>query len=59
MGLVLFYIFLWKDMKEIFDDYGGGMMSDEKLRFVVVLKKNKYLKLIFFLRYFFEINFEY
>lgn len=58
-GLVLFYTPSRKDMKEIFDDYGGGMTSDEKLRLVVALKKNKYSKLIFSLRHPFEINLEY
>ena len=57
--LVLFYTRSRKDMKEIFDDYGGGLTSDEKLRLVVGLKKNKYSKLIFSLRHPFEINLEY
>ena len=58
-ALVLFYTHLRKDMKEIFDDYGGGLTSDEKLRLVVALKKNKYSKIIFFLRRPLENNVEY
>ena len=46
-------------MKEIFDDYGGGMTSDEKLRVLSGLKRNKYSKLIFSLRHPFEINLKY
>ena len=58
-ALVLFYTPSRKDMKEIFNEYGGGMTSDEKLRLLSALKRNKYSKLIFSLRHPFEINLEY
>ena len=48
-SLVLFYTPSRKDMKEIFDDYGGGMMSDEKLKLLSVLKKINTVFKIYFL----------
>ena len=58
-ALILFCTPSRKDMKEIFDDYGGGMTSDEKLRLLSALKRNEYSKLIFSLRHPFEINLKY
>ena len=48
-SLVLFYTPSRKDMKEIFDDYGGGMMSDEKLKLLSMLKKINTVFKIYFL----------
>ena len=56
--LVLFYTPSRRDMKEVFDDYGGGLTSHEKLKLLGGLKKKKYSKLIFSLRHPFEVNLE-
>ena len=57
--LALFYTPSRKDMKEIFDDYGGYLASDEKLKMLSELKKKKYSKLVFSLAHPYEINLEY
>ena len=48
-SLVLFYTPSRKDVKEIFDDYGGGMTSDEKLKLLSMLKKINTVFKIYFL----------
>ena len=47
-----------RDMKEIFDNY-GGLTKFERLKKISELKKKEYSKLIFSLRHPFEINLEY
>ena len=57
--LVLFYTPSRRDMKCIFNDYGGCSECYEKSKLLSGLKKKKYSKLIFSLRYPFEINLKY
>jgi len=55
--LVLLYTPSRMDMKEIFDNYGGGLRKYQRLKEISELKKKKYSKLIFSLRHPFEITF--
>ena len=55
---VLFYTLSRRDMKEIFDDYGGGLTSAEKLKLPSELRRKRYSKLIFSPRHPFDTDLE-
>lgn len=50
-SLVLFFTPSKKDMKMIFDDYGGGLSDENKNELINELKKVKYSHLVFSLRH--------
>lgn len=58
-ALGLFYTPSQKDMKEIFDNYGGGLTNFEKLKLINELKKKKCSHLVSSLSHPFDINLEY